>query len=242
LSRKGKFTSIALPGAKQISQDNGGLNGRGDIVGIYCDGAPPCFFGPTRTHGYVLSANDFATIDVPGALATTAVGINTRGEIVGSSFDASGSGHGYLLRWGHLGVIAARRDANDDAEDSPRAGTFHAQKNCAQYSGLAGGFCTLTVSTLKQIPVGTKVVYASAATATALSSDLMLVPPPGNSVAFGHVELNRVTRTGTLTFSGGTGKFQHFSANVTISFLYPQNWAWDATYSFGNEGDPDDRD
>jgi len=143
----------------------------------------------------------------------------------------------------NLSVMAAARDANDDSEDSPRAGTFHAHKNCAEYSGLGGGFCTLTESTLKQIPVGTKVVYASAATATALSSDLMLVPPNGgNSVAFGHVELNRVTRTGVLTFSGGTGKFQHFSANVTITFLYPLNWAWDATYSFGNEGDPDNRD
>lgn len=132
-----------------------------------------------------------------------------------------------------LSVSAAGRDATDDGEDFPRAGTFHAVKNCAQYSGLAGGFCTLTESTLKQIPAGTKVVYASAATATALSSDLMLIPPnAGNSVAFGHVELNRVTRTGILTFSGGTGKFQHFSANVAITFLYPLNWAWDATYSF----------
>ena len=59
----------------------------------------------------------------------------------------------------NLSVSAAGRDANDAGEDSPRAGTFHAEKNCAQYSGLAGGFCTLTVSTLKQIPVGTKVVY-----------------------------------------------------------------------------------
>src|SRR5207244_8626902 len=121
-------------------------------------------------------------------------------------FDASGRGHGYLLRWGHLGVIAARRDANDDAEDSPRAGTFHAQKNCDQYSGLAGGFCTLTVSTLKQIPVGTKVVYTDAATATALISDVTLVPPgPGNNVAFGHVALTRVTRTGIASSSRGTG-------------------------------------
>jgi len=129
--------------------------------------------------------------------------------------------------------VSAVRDANDADADSPRAGTFHAHKNCDQYSGLAGGFCTLTESTLKQIPDGTKVVYASAATPTALSSDLMLVPPkPGNNVAFGHVELNRVTRTGTLTFSGGTGKFQHFSASVTILFLSPRNWAWDGTYSF----------
>src|SRR5882762_5461004 len=54
----------------------------------------------------------------------------------------------------NLSVIAAGLDANDDG-DSPRAGTFHAEKNCDQYSGLAGGFCTLTVSTLKQVPVGT---------------------------------------------------------------------------------------
>jgi hypothetical protein len=129
-------------------------------------------------------------------------------------------------------VLAADRDANDDG-GSPRTGTFHAHKNCAEYSGLAGGFCTLTESTLKQIPAGTKVIYASAATATALSSDIMLVPPnAGNNVAFGHVELNRVTRTGFLTLSGGTGKFQHFNANVALTFLYPLNWSWDATYSF----------
>jgi hypothetical protein len=138
----------------------------------------------------------------------------------------------------NLSASAAARDVNDNGEDFPRAGTFHAHKNCAEYTGLAGGFCTLTESTLKQIPAGTKVIYASAATATWLSSDITLVPPNGgNNVAFGHVELNRVTRTGILTLSGGTGKFQHFSANVALTFLYPLNWAWDATYSFGNNGD-----
>src|SRR5450759_3789577 len=93
----------------------------------------------------------------------------------------------------NLSVSAAVRDANDDGEDFPRAGTFHAEKNCDQYSGLAGGFCTITVSTLKQIPVGTKVVYTDAATATAVITDLTLVPPgPGNNLAFGHVDLHRV--------------------------------------------------
>ncbi|HEX9129847.1 MAG TPA: hypothetical protein VF850_11865, partial [Gemmatimonadaceae bacterium] len=83
-----------------------------------------------------------------------------------------------------------------------------------------------------------KVVYASAVTPTALSSDVMLVSPnPGNNVAFGHVELNRITRTGTATFSGGTGKFEHFSASVAITFVSPANWSWDGTYSFGNNGD-----
>jgi hypothetical protein len=136
----------------------------------------------------------------------------------------------------NLTVIAAR-DASDDGEDSPRAGTFHAHKNCSLYSGLPGGFCTLTESTLKQIRDGTRVIYASAVTPTALSSDITLVSPgPGNNVAFGHVELNRVTRTGIATFSGGTGKFEHFSGSVAITFISPGNWNWDGTYSFGNNG------
>ena len=143
------------------------------------------------------------------------------------------------------GLESSSRNAGDDkdGEDSPRAGTFHAEKNCDQYSGLAGGFCTLTVSTLKQIPVGTKVVYTDAATATAVISDVTLVPPsPGNNVAFGHVDLNRVTRTGNVSFSGGTGKFQHFTASVVITYLSGRNWAWHGTYSFGEEGNRGDRD
>ena len=139
--------------------------------------------------------------------------------------------------------VAEAEGALSFSESSPRAGSFHAVKNCAQYSGLAGGFCTLTVSTLKQIPVGTKVVYTDAATATAVITDVTLVPPsPGNNVAFGHVDLNRVTRTGNASFSGGTGKFQHFTASVVITYLSGRNWAWDGTYSFSDEGDRADRD
>ena len=138
----------------------------------------------------------------------------------------------------NLIVSAAVRDVNDDDTGSPRAGTFHAEKNCDQYSGLAGGYCTITVSTLKQIPVGTKVVYTDAATATAVITDVTLVPPsPGNNLAFGHVDLNRVTRTGNASFSGGTGKFQHFTASVVITYLSGRNWAWNGTYSFGNNGE-----
>ena len=139
----------------------------------------------------------------------------------------------------NLSVSAAVRDAND-GEDSPRAGNFHVEKNCDQYTGLPGGFCTITASTLKQIPVGTRVVYKDAATAAAVITDLKLDPPnPGNNVALGHVDLNRVTRTGTASFSGGTGKFQHFTASVVITYLNGRNWAWDGWYSFSSKGDED---
>jgi hypothetical protein len=142
-------------------------------------------------------------------------------------------------------AVSNSQQANNT--DSPRAGSFHIEKNCDQYTGLPGGFCTITVSNLRQIPVGTRVVYASAATATAVSSDVLLDPPnPGIDAAVGHVELDRVSRTGNATFSGGTGKFQHFTASVVISYcsatsqcavLNGRNWAWDGSYSFGNNGE-----
>jgi hypothetical protein len=127
--------------------------------------------------------------------------------------------------------------ANADRADSPRSGTFHVVKNCEPYSGLAGGHCTITQSTLPQIPVGTQVVYTDAATATAVITDITLVPPtPGNNFAFGHVNLSRVTRTGIATFSGGTGKFEHFTGRVDITYLSGKDWAWDGWYDFGNNG------
>jgi uncharacterized membrane protein len=61
----------------------GGINPRGDIVGVYTDAVG-------RQHGFLLRDGQFATIDVPGALAgvggtlpTIARGISPSGEIVG---------------------------------------------------------------------------------------------------------------------------------------------------------------
>ena len=141
-------------------------------------------------------------------------------------------------------VHAAIQQAGGAAlsESFPRSGALHATKNCLEYNRLAGGFCTITSSNLAQIEAGSKVIYATAPDLThgVLDSDVILdAPGPGNNMAFGHVHLAIVAGVGTLTFSGGTGKFQHFSASVVISYLYGRNWAWDGTYSFSNNGDED---
>jgi hypothetical protein len=106
-------------------------------------------------------------------------------------------------------------------------------KECSQFTHLAGGFCTITSSNIKEIEVGSKVIYASAAGATSLDSDLALdLPGLGNNAASGHVVLNFLTLQGIVTFSGGTGKFTHFNAAVAVTHLTGPNWAWDGTYSF----------
>lgn len=97
LWKKNALTMIALPNGKPVSLDNGGINERGDVVGVYCDGAPPCLIVPTGTHGFLISGDEFRTIDIPGAPATAAIGINARGDIVGSYSDVNRQVHGFLL-------------------------------------------------------------------------------------------------------------------------------------------------
>jgi len=96
LLTNGNLTVFAPPGGQPVSLDNGGINERGDIVGTYCDWALPCLITPVGTHGFLISGGAFTTIDVPGASATAALGMNARGGIVGAYSDAKGV-HGFLL-------------------------------------------------------------------------------------------------------------------------------------------------
>ena len=91
------FSTFALANGRSISQDNGGINARGDIVGSYCDGPPPCLIAPTGTHGFELAGDGLTTIDYPGALSTGALAINARGDIVGVYYDASGLPKGFVM-------------------------------------------------------------------------------------------------------------------------------------------------
>ena len=119
---------------------------------------------------------------------------------------------------------------------SPRGGDLHVTKECSEYTGLAGAFCTITSSNIKAIETGSKVFYAQAAGVASLDSDVVLdTPGPGNNKAFGHCALDLATGLGLCTFSGGTGKFTGFSATAHVSPPTIQdtvNWYWDGTYSF----------
>jgi hypothetical protein len=130
-------------------------------------------------------------------------------------------------------AIAPGNAAQSVMASFPRSGDLHLTKECPEYTGLAGSFCTITASNVKEIEVGSRVVYASDATPTLLDSDLAIdLPGPGNNSAFGHARLDRVTKTGVVQLSGGTGKFTSFHATLDISFVRPRVWNLDGTYSF----------
>jgi len=142
---------------------------------------------------------------------------------------------GLLLAVVAAGAFAVASSAGN-ASSPPRSGALHVTKECSEYFGQAGEFCTITSSNLTAIDVGSKVIYAQAAGAAGLDSDLVLYTGPGNS-AFGHVTLSFATLSGVVTFSGGTGQFRGFEASVIVTYNPTTNlWYWDGTYSFNPPG------
>jgi len=65
------------PGGAASTTVASGVTPDGQVVGSYLDSVG-------RQHGFLLSAGQFTTIDVPGSGSTSASGINPSGDIVGS--------------------------------------------------------------------------------------------------------------------------------------------------------------
>ncbi len=117
------------------------------------------------------------------------------------------------------------------AASFPRSGALQVTKECSQFNGTDGTFCTITSSNLAAIEVGSRVIYATVNGFGDLDSDVVLdLPGPGNNAAFGHCTLN--ASVSRCTFSGGTGKFTHFHATVAVSYLGGPDYGWDGNYSF----------
>jgi hypothetical protein len=139
-----------------------------------------------------------------------------------------------------MGVVTA---------SSAQNGQLHLVKECTQYSGQPGGFCTFTDSNLAQIPVvppgAARVIYSQAP-----------IPPavPANGFPFGYVDSNVVLFVGTdnwavgrctldpatwlgvCTFSDGTGDFVGFEARVDVDCTPSGSpCTWDGTYRFRSQ-------
>ena len=119
--------------------------------------------------------------------------------------------------------------------DSPRSGELHVTKECSQYFGQPGEFCTIVSSNVSAITPGSKVFYFEAATANGVDSDLAVYAGPGN-VGLGHVVLPGTT--GVVTLRGGRGAFRGFQARVVVTqdSQDPNLWHWDGTYRYRGHG------
>ena len=138
-----------------------------------------------------------------------------------------------LLALAAAGIVASIGSARA-AHATPRSGALHVTKECSEYHGKVGEFCTITASNIEQIRRGMRVVYFQAMTPSGLDSDLVLAAVQGHSAAYGHVVLS--STTSHITFSGGTGAFTGFQADATVSQDARGLWHWDGTYSFTPQG------
>ena len=112
-----------------------------------------------------------------------------------------------------------------------RNGDLHLTKECSEYTGEAGSFCTITASNIEEITVGSKVIYALRAADGTLDTDITLDDGSGD-VANGHVVLDLAADKGVVTFAGGTGRFTGFQAHADVTTDAEQMWHWEGTYSF----------
>jgi len=128
--------------------------------------------------------------------------------------------------------------AGATGKSAARSGALHVTKECGDYHGKVGEFCTITSSNIPAIKPGMRVVYLAALSPTGtLDADLVLTSGHGPE-AFGHVVLNLAPPPhGTVTFSGGTGRFEGFQANVAVTLDSKGVWHWDGTYSFPTDDD-----
>jgi predicted small secreted protein len=130
------------------------------------------------------------------------------------------------------GVVATASSAK---QSTKRSGALHVTKECSQYNGSVGSFCTITSSNINAIEPGMRVVYLAAPSGGVLDADIVLSFEHG-SAAYGHVLLNLATKQGHITFAGGTGRFTWFHADAAVSLDSAGVWHWDGTYSFTPPG------
>jgi hypothetical protein len=126
------------------------------------------------------------------------------------------------------GVVATAGSAKQSTE---RTGALHVTKECSQYNGTVGAFCTITSSDINAIDPGMRVVYLAVPSGGVLDADIVVGFEHG-SAAYGHVVLNLATAQGHITFAGGTGRFTWFHADAAVSVDSAGVWHWDGTYSF----------
>ena len=112
-------------------------------------------------------------------------------------------------------------------------------KECSQFTGAPGSFCTITSSNVPQIKAGSKVYYTQAAgiPAGVLDSNVVLDAGNGNR-AVGRCTLDLTTALGICDFSDGLGSLAGFEAHVRVSLDSNTGlFHWDGSYSFDPQFD-----
>jgi len=134
-----------------------------------------------------------------------------------------------------VGAVALVTGVPSASASEGRGGELHVTKECSQYTGAAGSFCTITSSNIGEIQFGSKVFYdqVPGIPSGLLDSNVVLDAGHGNR-AVGRCTLDLGTFRGLCTFSDGTGDLAGFSARIDVACASPNGTPcrWDGTYRF----------
>ncbi len=119
------------------------------------------------------------------------------------------------------------------ATDAPKLSPLKFSKECSNYNGETPSFCSITESSLKEIPAGTKVLYYGPVLNSPLftSSSVVLAVGPGDS-AIGYCIVYDTAEppTGHCAFSAGSGTLAGFQAILNVTVDDKQIWHWEGGY------------
>lgn len=130
------------------------------------------------------------------------------------------------------GIVQQLQAAPSASTGAARSGILHLTKECSEYTGEAGAFCTVASSNFAAIPAGSIIVYEEADTADGGSDTDLVINTPNGDVAYGHVVLDGPTQTGTVTLAGGTGQLVNLAADLVVAPLAAPLYRWDGPYSY----------
>jgi hypothetical protein len=125
--------------------------------------------------------------------------------------------------------------------DDGQSGQLHLIKNCNNYTGQSGSYCTIVSSNLAQISMGTRVFYDQAfgipdpnPPGGMLDSNVVLYAGTGDW-AVGRCTLDGNIGLGLCTFSDGVGKLSGLHARLAVAPASgANNYSWNGPYLSGS--------
>ena len=148
---------------------------------------------------------------------------------------------GILSAGGVLTLWMGTRAQSAFAAEGRRSGELHVIKNCNNYTGQAGSYCTIASSNLSEI-VDARVFYDQAPgipnpnpPGGMLDSNVLLYAGTGDW-AVGRCTLDGNTGLGLCTFSEGVGRLAGFQARLAVAAASgANNYSWHGRYHFDHE-------
>lgn len=131
-----------------------------------------------------------------------------------------------------LAILAGLAAPSLAHAEEPAMQPLHLVKECSQFTGKPGDYCSVIKSDLAAIPAGSKIFYFGPHLNSTILSSSILIDAGNGCTAIGYCNVNNPEATGTCSFWAGSGTLQGFQALLTLT-ADPNgtDYHWDGSYA-----------